>query len=506
MLFPKKRIQNRKIGEIETYKSYGDLISPKNKKNKFINFVITILCILLIGSFGKYFLEAARVLGGAITKTTVSVVSKQLGKKMIRDEFGNINIMFLGYGGEKHQGGYLADSIIVASRNPELGAITMISTPRDLVVYNKEESVFGRVNQIFSRALGRKLEYATGAKAMSDELTKITGITIPYYVLLDFQGFEDIINTLGGVDINVAKPLKDVTYPDRNRGIITFKVNSGMNHFSGDTALMYARSRHSTSDFDRSLRQQQIVKAVKDKLISQILSPSKIKQIYNDYTKIVKTNISLDEMIGLAQYADNINHMFSFGFTTECSMYAYKLSHPGCFLYTPNRDLFGGASVILPIGSDNINPNFYGYTQNFAYYVAHNQKYLIENANIVVRNGIDKTYTKQVGMKNDGYATQLAVKLKKYAFKIPNVENAPQITSGTIAYILSTGDMDGTIERLKTFLPIDQIINVSENEATTGNDLSEKLYQQQLSGTDVILDLGNTYLNYLQTKTFDYYR
>ena len=104
---------------------------------------------------------------------------------------------------------------------------------------------------------------------MSEQLTKITGLTIPYYVLLDFQGFEDIINTLGGVDINVAKPLTDTTYPDRQRGIMTFKVNSGMNHFSGETALMYARSRHSTSDFDRSLRQQQIVQAVIAKVKSQ---------------------------------------------------------------------------------------------------------------------------------------------------------------------------------------------------------------------------------------------
>jgi len=504
MLFVKKHIQNRKIWDIESYKSYGDIISPKNKTNKFINIVITMLCILLIWSFGKYFLEAAHVLWWAITKTTISVVSKQLGKKMIRDEFGNINIMVIGYGGEKHQWWYLADSIIVASRNPELWAITMISTPRDLVIYNKEESVFGRINQVFSRALGRKLEYETWARVMSEQLTKITGLTIPYYVLLDFQGFEDIINTLGGVDINVAKPLKDVTYPDRQRGIMTFKVNSGMNHFSGETALMYARSRHSTSDFDRSLRQQQILKAVKEKLIAQITSPSKIKQLYQDYTRIIKTNITLDEMIGLAQYADNMKHMFSFGFTTECSMFAYKLSHPGCFLYTPNRDLFGWASVILPIGSDNINPSYYDYTRNFVYYVAHNQQYLIDNANIIMRNGIDKNYTKQLWMKNESYATQLAVKLKKYAFKVQDVKNAPQAISGTIAYIVSTGNMDGTIERLKTFLPIDQIINVSEN--ITGVDLSEEFYQQQLSGTDVILDLGNTYLNYLQNKTFNYYR
>jgi anionic cell wall polymer biosynthesis LytR-Cps2A-Psr (LCP) family protein len=82
---------------------------------------------------------------------------------------------------------------------------------------------------------------------------------------------------------------------------------------NGKTALMYARSRHSTSDFDRSLRQQQIIKAIMNKLASSnSLNPSKMKELYADYTKIVKTNVSLDEMIGAARYAYNLKHIYSF--------------------------------------------------------------------------------------------------------------------------------------------------------------------------------------------------
>lgn len=503
MFWKKKKIINKKIGEIEKYTTYSDVISH-NKKNTFINSIIVILCVFFVISFGKYAVEAIHIVGSAIGKTTATVVSKQLGKEMIKDEFWNINVLVVGYGGEKHQWGYLADSIIVASRNPKLWAVTLLSTPRDLFIYNKEEKVFGRINELFSRSLGRKIEYDTWAKVMADQLTKITGIKIPYYVLLDFQWFEDIIDTLGGVDIDVKKPIKDTTYPDWERWYMTFQVNSWMNHFSGARALMYARSRHSTSDFDRSLRQQQIVKAVIDKITKQFLSPSKMKQLYGNYTKIVKTNISLDEMVGAIQYADDLEHMFSFGFTTECSNIVYKLSRPGCFLYTPNRDLFGGASVILPIWSDNTNPDFYNYTQNFAHYVAHNQEYLIENANIHIWNGIDKTYPKKLGMKTDSYASQLAVKLKKYAFNIQNTENAPKTMTWTTIYVLSTGNVSATIERLKTFLPIDTVIDINKN--TTETDLGDLLYQKQLSGIDLILTLGNQYIDHLQTKKFDYYR
>jgi anionic cell wall polymer biosynthesis LytR-Cps2A-Psr (LCP) family protein len=125
-----------------------------------------------------------------------------------------------------------------------------------------------------------------------------------------------------------------------------------VNQFNGERALEYARSRHSTSDFARSLRQQQIIKAVMDKIISKgLLNITRLKQLYADYTKVIHTNISLKEMLGMAQYMYKPNHILSYEYTTECSNLNYKYSAPGCFLYTPSRDLFGGASVMIPDGS-----------------------------------------------------------------------------------------------------------------------------------------------------------
>jgi len=65
---------------------------------------------------------------------------------------------------------------------------------------------------------------------------------------------------------------------------------------------------------------------------------------------MVKTNISLKEMMGMAKYMDKLDNMFSYGLTTECSNITYKYSLPGCFLYTPDRSLFNGASVMIPDG------------------------------------------------------------------------------------------------------------------------------------------------------------
>lgn len=78
--------------------------------------------------------------------------------------------------------------------------------------------------------------------------------------MIDFAGFKDIINILGGISIDVPESILDREYPDNNWGYMTFQVQKGLQNFDGDTALKYARSRHSTSDFDRSNRQQLIIK------------------------------------------------------------------------------------------------------------------------------------------------------------------------------------------------------------------------------------------------------
>ncbi|AHB41799.1 cell envelope-related transcriptional attenuator [candidate division SR1 bacterium RAAC1_SR1_1] len=497
---------HKRIGDIPKYNTYGDMVKGGSKKKSLINIFVTILCILCIGYFGKFVIQAGQSIAHTIGQSTVNIVSKRLGKDMIADEYGNINVMIIGYGGANHAGGYLADSIMVASWNKKLGAVTMISVPRDFYVTNKETRVFGRINEVFSRGVGRKHEFDTGAKAMIGQLEEVIGVKIPYYALIDFEGFKKVIDTLGGIEIDVPKVIHDTTYPTENMGYMTLHVNTGVQLFSGERALMYARSRHSTSDFDRSLRQQQIMKAIVTKFMQQGLKPTKIKQLYADYTAMVKTNISLDEMIGLAQYVDNLKNIFSFGLTTDCSNVAHRYSYPGCFLYAPDSVNFGGASVILPVGSDKANPSNYQYINNFAFYVMHNQEYLIENPQITIWNGIDKQYAQQQKVKTDGHANQVAVKLKKYAFNIPVTKNAPSPYLQTELYILGTGNYDNTINMLKSLVAIDNVVPFSERSPEEPFIGPEEIYQEQLSGTELLLILGNKYVDRAKGKRFDYYK
>jgi hypothetical protein len=105
---------------------------------------------------------------------------------------------------------------------------------------------------------------------MTDTVTEITGLPIHYFVILDFDGFEKIIDTVGGVRINAERDFLDTRYPGKNYGYETFQLSKGWHSLDGATALKYVRERHADpeGDFGRAKRQQETIRAVRDKVFS----------------------------------------------------------------------------------------------------------------------------------------------------------------------------------------------------------------------------------------------
>jgi hypothetical protein len=197
----------------------------------------------------------------------------------------------------------------------------------------------------------------------------------------------------------------------------------------------------------------------------------------------------------MAKYASNFKHIFSFWYTVECSHNVLRFSNPACFLYNPSRELFGGAAAIIPDGGTPWDVSYYEYTKNFAFYVAHNQEYLIENQNIQILNGIDKKYAKATLRTSEWFASKLWIKLRKYAFNISAVQNFSQILSWTTVYVLWTGDYQYTVKTLKNFVNINNVITDPD-----------PLLVQQYTGIDMLLVLGNNYIDQLVNKPFNYYK
>lgn len=424
-----------------------------------------------------------------LVSATAYITGKTIGKTMDGDHANNINIMIVWYGWSEHKWWMLADTIIVASYNPKLHTVTMLSLPRDLIVMAEGDTV-GKINSVMSRAFnhnGHDINLA--AQTLSKKLEKITGLTIPYYALIDFDGFIKLVDVVGWVDIDVPQHFLDMKYPvDRNGEFEIFELPQWMNHLNWYNALKYARSRHSTSDFSRSRRQQQVIKAIIDKVMSaENFSVSKFRELYATYTSIVKTNIWFENIIGLLQYRTTMPEIHSFGYTMECSNDVWRTMTAGCLLRPAN----GG---ILPSQTTGWSIELYDQMKFFADLVTHNQSYLNEQAPITVYNSSDKTIADTLPF-GERIAFKTAVKLRRYGFDVVQVTNAPVVSTGTIAMTYGTGNYEATIQMLRKFISIDEVMTNTGSVNESGMLVTWWLY----------LYLWNNYLNAVGNTEFDYY-
>lgn len=216
------------------------------------------------------------------------------------------NFLLIGHDSEsdgEQGGGYRTDSLILVSVNRTAGTVSMLSLPRDLYVY-----IPGwrsqRMNVVWDHGLATIGGNAGGFQVMRETLLYNFGIQVHYYAMIDFSGFKEIIDTLGGVDIAVDCPIQDYRFTGRydTAGDPIFElitIDVGLHHMDSTTALMYARSRRTSNDFDRGRRQQQVLRAVFSAAKNGGFL-SDIPTLYNQLNAIVETNIPFEVMLQLA--------------------------------------------------------------------------------------------------------------------------------------------------------------------------------------------------------------
>lgn len=194
----------------------------------------------------------------------------------------------------------LTDTIMIGVVDSATKKITLISIPRDFWINGR------KINEYYE---------FFGVKKLADELTEITNLSIDKYVIVDMRSFKKFIDDIGGIDINVEKSLYDYSYPAENNAYQIFSIDKGFHHLDGDTALKYARSRHSTTDFDRSQRQQEIIKSVKAELEKKGNLIQLVGNIYDSVKGNIETNISYVDAIMIFNtvrgYAVSTNHVFT---------------------------------------------------------------------------------------------------------------------------------------------------------------------------------------------------
>ncbi|MBV8086688.1 MAG: LCP family protein [Chloroflexi bacterium] len=237
-----------------------------------------------------------------------------------------INILLLGYGGGGHDGGDLTDSIMVLTYDQKTKQAAMISVPRDIWVRIPDSGSSGdfwKLNAAYvigeddSSYPNKQPEFkgnAGGGNLAANVVGSILGIKIDYWVAVDFHAFKSVVDALGGVDVNVDTAFTDDQYPrndnpDIDASYMTVHFDAGMQHMTGDRALIYARSRHSLedgTDFGRSKRQQKLLVAIKDKA----LTPAGLTKVFGLMDALsgdFKTNLNLGQMKALAGIAKGVD-------------------------------------------------------------------------------------------------------------------------------------------------------------------------------------------------------
>ncbi len=233
---------------------------------------------------------------------------------------GQVNILLLGSDARSRQKLFRTDTIILASLNPEKGTVSLVSFPRDLYVHIPGWGT-DRINTAWERG---------GFNALAATLEYNFGVRPDHYVLINFSSFKKMIDSLGGLEVKVSEPLTD-RYG--SRGTIT--IPKGTTKMDADMVLWYVRSRKTSNDFARNRRQQEVLLALADKLISMD-AIRRAPELYAAYQGSVTTDLGLLDLLGFLPLAARL--------TDTSRIHNHFIGPKHVYDYiTP-----GGAMVLLP--------------------------------------------------------------------------------------------------------------------------------------------------------------
>jgi len=405
-------------------------------KTRQILYLLSGLVFIVAAGFSVYF-GANRLAGQNLdesgrklfnTEWLSALFSGGSGTPLMGEEDDSVNFLLLGIpGDESYDGPALTDTVMLVNYQPERGQVAAFSLPRDLYVnvagYGKT-----KLNSVFS--IG-EVKFNDGAGTLANMVADITGLPIHYFVKVDFAGFEKFIDLLGGVEIDVEEDLYDPAYPDGNFGYELLQIKAGHQFMDGKLALKYVRSRSTTSDFDRALRQQHMIEAVKTKAESLGLLDklSKIFDVYSLLRENVETNLKWDEIKHIVSLAKD------FEMSEETIYNKVFDDSAGGFLYADRID---EQYVLLPNVAD------YSEIRNFVEEVVTSESFKITEINlpalrVQVLNGTSVT----------GLAGKQQSKVEGLGFEMVSAANSPtrSFTQSEI-YDYTDGSRDVTVNKL----------------------------------------------------------
>lgn len=366
-----------------------DFVKKEGMTTKKKVIISIIAAVVVIG--GLLFWKADNILnkisseGGILSSITKSLPG--LSGKLDGEDEGRINILLLGMRGENVPGGgLLADTIMVLSINPETKKVSMVSVPRDLYVTVPNTGSQQKINAVYF--YGEEKERGKGGiEYMKQVIGEIVGQPIHYGITINFAGFEQLVDAIGGVDIHLDEPFSEplqfhqehVCDPNvftissgnfevkkNEKGKIVaqyplcynhdeecggaFNLPAGDVHLDGENALCYVRSRMTSNDFERARRQQQVIQEIKDKALSlgTLTDITKVNDMLNSLGDNTRTDLEGWEM---KRFLDLYNEMTAEGATLEIRQKVLENTEEG-LLYSPTDYAPEAGYILLPRGDN----------------------------------------------------------------------------------------------------------------------------------------------------------
>lgn len=389
---------------IKTFKAWG-------WRQRIICIVIILVLIgALIGGVLvlKGYLNARKVFQGG---GDAAALQENVDPDQLKGEgSGRINILLLGNGGEGHSAPDLTDTILIASIDPVNKKTALLSIPRDTWTKTNKGSM--KLNAVYETGkydyLGKqdssnnnKEAVKAGFKTADAAVENIIGIPIHYHMLVNFTAFKQAIDAVGGVSVNVPSTLYDPAFTRENGSPIV--ARAGQQNFDGRKALMYVRSRETSSDFARSQRQRAVIVALQQKILTAgtLSNPNKISQLMDAFGSNVVTDLSLNNFNRLYSITKNIptDKIESVGLTEA----------PANFLTT---GMISGQSVVMP----RAGLHEYSDIQNYIRNKLKDGYMAKEDAKVLVLNGTQQS----------GKAATTADTLKSYGYNVIGAADAPK--------------------------------------------------------------------------------
>ncbi len=340
------------------------------------------------------------------------------------------------------------DTMIILSLDLETMTASMLSIPRDLWVtipgYGEN-----RIN--VAHYYGDYYDYPGGGPALAMKtVSQNFGITIHHYVRIDFSGFETLINAIGGVDIDVPEAIYDSSYPDDNYGTIVLNIPAGPQHMDGELALQYARTRHSTSDFDRMDRQQQLILAVRDQVLEEGVPITRIPAILSALGDSVQTDLTLQEILTLAKLAVNFDLNSINRGVIDATMTTTTFTPGGAQVEVPRWELIRAmVEELFPTDTDTSSDD-----------AIEQASIVTEGARIEIRNGT----------LVDGLAEEATTLLRDSGYNVVHYENADRFDYAE-TLIVSRGTTPVTVQAVADELGVPSENILSDSVLTYETDI-----------------------------------